>query len=115
MDIRYWLIGWKKRKILGAVGVVLCVLLVIFVSLNVGINPREVTGTVKAMGMDTATIYVLPRSVISVEVSNGASISIEIPIEIPRNINIKPGEEVVLAESSRLLTSGKHYRFIRKK
>jgi len=111
MDIRYWLIGWKKRKILGAVGVVLCVLLVIFVSLNVGINPREVTGTVKAMGMDTATIYVLPRSVISVEVSNGASIS----IEIPRNINIKPGEEVVLAESSRLLTSGKHYRFIRKK
>ena len=60
MDVRYWLIGWKKQHLLATLGLVLCVLLVIFVSLNVGVNPREITATVKNLGMDTATIYTLP-------------------------------------------------------
>jgi hypothetical protein len=111
MDIGYWLIGWKKKHLLATLGLVLCILLVVFVSLNVGVNPREITGTVKKLGMDTATIYTLPESIITVELTEGNVIS----VEIPRNINIKPGEEVVLAESSRLLTSGKDYRFLRRR
>jgi len=111
MDLGYWLIGWKKKHILATLGIGLIILLVIFVSLNVGINPKEITGTVKHLGMDTSTIYTLSESMITVELTEGDSIS----VEIPRNISIKPGEVVVLAESDRLITSGKHYRFLRKK
>ena len=102
--------GWSKERVFWFSGLIIAIILTIFVSLDLGAGPsREVTGVVTVVGMETATVYELPKPMINVALESGK----EVTVEGFRDVTVKAGDKVVLIESKKLLSRSNEYRFKR--
>ncbi len=103
-------IEWTRAHVIGSISMLFVVLIVLFAWINIGVGPtQEVTGTVRNIGMDTATIYTLSRIMATIETESGEKIL----IEIPTSVVVSKGSDIIVGKTPRLLTNGYEYNFLR--
>ena len=96
------------KDVARLLGIIFVLLLVVFSSLNVGVGKSEILeGTVIGTGIDSTSKFELPKPIISVQIKDGAIIS----IEGVREVNIKVGDTVKISRRKRFLTPGFEYQF----
>lgn len=101
---------WTAERLIRAVGLLAFLMFVLFAWVNIGTGAtKEIYGTVRNIGMDTGTVFTLPRVVATVETEDGNTVSIEIPVAT----NITKESKLILSKRSRLLTDGYEYEFLR--
>lgn len=103
-------IDWTVERIVRAVGLLALLSFILFAWINIGTGAtKEIYGTVRNIGMDTGTVFTLPRVVATIETEDGNTVSIEIPVAT----NITKESKLILGKRSRLLTNGYEYEFLR--
>ena len=97
----------SRKDIARLLGIMFILLLVVFLSLNVGVGePDILEGIVVAVGIDTTSKFELPKPVISIQLKNGLRIS----IDGVRGVNIKIGDIVKVSRRKRFITPGFEYQ-----
>ena len=72
MEIRYFFTGWTAERAFWFFGLIFCILLYVFVSLNTGTGDIiKVNGTVTSLGIDSTSTLKLPMSLVTVHVGSG--------------------------------------------
>lgn len=101
---------WTASHVAGSIGILATVLFILFAWANIGAGPtQEIAGTIRNLGMDTGTVFTLSRIVATVETETGEKVS----IEIPTSVVVTKGSKIIVGKTSRLLTNGYEYNFLR--
>jgi hypothetical protein len=101
---------WTAERLIRAVGLLAFLSFVLFAWVNIGTGvTQEIYGTVRNVGMDTGTVFTLPRVVATVETEDGKVVSVEIPVAA----NVTKESKLILGKRQRLLTDGHEYEFLR--
>jgi hypothetical protein len=111
MQLRLYFYDWRRKHVLGVLGIGAMVAFILFAWTNIGGGPsQEVKSRVMSVGMDTGTKMTLPRYMASIKTESGETAL----VEIPKSELVKVGEEVVVRKSPRIFTRGHEFQFVRK-